>query len=72
MIAAVKAQNKDIKKKELARIRRMPTEQRAKARGVLKQRLAERAKAVKDKLPSKISDPGHLQRLISNTRTLKV
>ena len=72
MLAAVKTQNKDIKKKELARIRRMPTDQRAKARSVLKQRLAARAKAVKDKLPTKISDPAHLQRLISASRTLKV
>ena len=72
MLASVKAQNKQIKKKELARIRRLPTSERAKARGILKARLSQREKAIKEKLPSKISDPGQLRRTVAQSRTLKV
>ena len=72
MLASVKTQNKDIKKRELARIRKLPTNQRAKARGDLKERLKARTKAVQEKLPSKVTGPGHLQSLIARSRTLKV
>ena len=72
MFATIKAQNKQIKKKELARIRRLPTNEREKARGVLKARLIQREKALKEKLPSKISDSSQLRRTVDQSRTLKV
>ena len=72
MVAAVKAQNKISKKRELSRIRRMPSENRAKARAELQERLKAREKAVNEKLPSKVDSPSHLQTLMSSSRVLKV
>ena len=72
MIATVKQQNKVIKKKELARIRRLPNQERAKARAQLKIKLAQRHKAIIDKLPSKITDSAQIQKAIAQSRTLKV
>ena len=72
MVGAVKQQNKEIKKRELARIRRMPSEQRAKARTDLKEKLKARAKAVAEKLPSKVASPSHLSSLMSQSKVLKV
>jgi len=62
--ANTKAENKAIKKRELAKIRRMPQKDRAAARARLKQLLKERLDAVMKKLPAKIQTPGQLRELM--------
>ena len=71
MLAAVKKQNKEIKRKQLAKIRRMPADQRAAARKSLKEQLKKREEEIASRLPTKIESAKHLQSLIAK-RTLKV
>jgi len=80
-IATMNKQNKEIKKRELAKIRRMPAGVRAKMRKQLAEKLKERSDNIKKRLPSKIMNPGHLRQLMQkggtralqpNSRTLTV
>ena len=70
MLSTVKKENKEIKRKALAKIRKMNIDNRPAARKALNEQLKKREKAVKDKLPSKIT-PEQLQKLVGN-RTIKI
>jgi len=72
VLANVKAQNKDIKKREAAKIKKLPVKQRPAARKKLKEALKARADKVKTELPSKVQTPGQLRNLMTAFRTLKV
>jgi hypothetical protein len=63
-VGDIKSRNKLIKKKELARIRRLPQAQRAAERTKLKKILKERLESVTKKLPSKIQTPGQLREIM--------
>ena len=71
-LSTVAAENKDIAKKERARINNLPKTERAAARKKLKDALKQRVDKVKSKLPAKIQTPGQLKNLITSFRTLKV
>ena len=72
-IAVMNKQNKDIKKRELAKIRRMPTAVRGKMRKQLAEKLKQRADSIKSRLPSKITSPAQLRELLKGgPRTLTV
>jgi hypothetical protein len=71
-LANVKTQNKEIQKRETARIKKLPVKQRAAAKKKLKEALKERTNKVKRQMPSKIQTPGQLRNLMSGIRTLKV
>jgi len=66
-IANLKASHKDFKKKELAKIRKMPLKQRAALRKQLKERLKKQSDSLKSSLPSKI-DESSLRQLSKTTR----
>jgi hypothetical protein len=71
-LANVKTQNKEIQKRETARIKKLPVKQRAAAKKKLKEALKERTDKVKRQMPSKIQTPGQLRNLMAGIRTLKV
>ena len=72
-IAVMNKQNKDIKKRELAKIRRMPTAVRGKMRKQLAEKLKQRADNIKKRLPTKIVSPAQLRELLKGgPRTLTV
>jgi hypothetical protein len=71
-LANVKAQNTDIRKREVAKINKLPVKQRSAARKKLKEALKARADKVKTELPSKVQTPGQLRNLMTAFRTLKV
>ena len=71
-MTTLKKQNKEIKKRELAKIRRMPAGVRAKMRKQLTAKLKERSDNMKKRLPSKVMNPGHLRQLLQKRRTLTV
>jgi hypothetical protein len=64
LVANLKTSNKIIKKKELARIRRLPHKERAAARQILKEQLKQRLQNITKKLPAKIQTPGHLREIM--------
>ena len=68
----MKAQNKDIKKREAAKIKKLPVKQRPAARKKLNEALKQREDKVKKELPSKVQTPGQLRNLMGAFRTLKV
>jgi Tfp pilus assembly protein PilO len=68
----VKKQNKEIKKREDVKIKKLPVKQRSAARKKLKEALKLRLDKVRKQLPSKIETPGQLKGLMSAFRTLKV
>jgi len=59
------AQNKEIKKRELAKIKKVPQKFRAKMRTDLKKQLKERTDRIKAKLPAKIADAQKLKEAVS-------
>ena len=63
-IATMNKQNKEIKKRELAKIRRMPAGVRAKMRKQLALKLKERSDSIKKHLPSKVTSPAMLGDLL--------
>ena len=66
MIDAVKKQNKEIRRKQLGKIRRMPADQRDAARKQLKEQLKKREESIKKRYPPKVNNPAHLRALIRN------
>ena len=64
LVSSLKASNKVIKKKELARIRRLPQKDRAAARQKLKDQLKQRLQNITKKLPTKIQTPGQLREIM--------
>ena len=71
-LANVRAENKGIKKRESAKIKKLPVKQRPEARKRLKAALQKREQAVKIKLPAKVQTPGQLRGLMQAFRTLTV
>ena len=71
-LANVKNENKDIKKREAAKINKLPKAQRAAARKKLKDALKQRLDRVKQRLPGKVQTSGQLRNLMASFRTLKV
>ena len=71
-MANLKAENKEIRKRESAKIKKMPTKDRAAARKKLTAALKERTNELKKQLPSKVVSPGQLRNLMGKFRTLKV
>ena len=71
LIGEANSKNREIKKKELARIRKLPTKNRTAARKQLKALLKRRIDAVKSKFPPKISSPGQLREIMSK-KVLKI
>ncbi len=71
-MANLKAENKEIKKRESAKIKKLPTKDRVAARKKLKEALKERTDKLKKQLPGKVSSPGELRNLMGRFRTLKV
>lgn len=71
-IKNLKDQNKEIKKRESARIKKLPTKQRSAARKKLTEVLKERETKLKKQLPSKITSPEQLKSVMQTFRTLKV
>ena len=72
VIDKLKQENKTIRKREAAKIKKLPAKQRSQARKRLKEALKKREAQLQAKLPSKIQTPGHLRSLLSAFRTLKV
>ena len=62
----MKSQNKEIKKRELAKIKRVPQKFRAKMRADLNKKLKERSDSIKASLPAKIQDAQKLKQAISS------
>ena len=71
-INQVKTENKDIRKREAAKIKKLPVKDRAAARKKLTAALKARVEKVKKEIPSKVQTPGQLSNLIRGIRTLKV
>ena len=63
-VTAAKSETKQIKKRQLARIRRLPAAQRPKAREQLKTQLKEREAALKKRYPAKVSNIEELRRIM--------
>ena len=68
----LKDDNKAIKKRESAKIKRLPVKERAAARKKLAQMLKERVARLKKKLPGRVGSAGQLKNLMAAFRTLKV
>ena len=68
----VKAENKAIKKRELAKIRKLPVKERPAARKKLKEALKAREDKVKRSMPSKIETPGQMRSIMQAFRQLRV
>ena len=71
-INQVKTENKEIRKRETAKIKKLPVKDRPAARKKLSVALKERVEKVKKELPNKVETPGQLSNLIRGIRTLKV
>jgi hypothetical protein len=71
-INQVKTENKDIRKREAAKIKKLPTKDRPAARKKLTAALKARLTKIKKEMPSKIETPAQLSNLIKGIRTLKV
>ena len=61
----MKKQHKEIKKREMAKIKSAPKNKRASMKKELNSKLKERENALKKRLPSKIATPGQLRELLS-------
>ena len=71
-MANLRDENKAIKKRESAKIKRLPVKQRPAARKKLTQMLKERMARLKKKLPGRVGSAGQLKNLMAAFRTLKV
>jgi len=71
-INQVKTENKVIRKREGAKIKKLPTKDRPAARQKLTAALKARLEKVKKEMPTKVQTPGQLSNLIRGIRTLKV
>ena len=66
-LSQITIQNKDLRKRALARIRKMPVAARKGARDQLKKQLKERLDHVKRSLPSKITTRGQLSQIMKQS-----
>jgi len=71
-IAKVKASNKEIKKVELVKIRKLPAKQRPGAKKKLRDFLKDREQKIKESMPSKITSPAQLSSMLAKFKVLKV
>ena len=71
-INQVKTENKEIRKREAAKIKKLPVKDRPAARKKLSAALKARVDKVKKELPNKVETPGQLSNLIRGIRTLRV
>ena len=71
-INQVRTENKVIRKREGAKIKKLPTKDRPAARQKLTAALKARLEKVKKEMPTKVQTPGQLSNLIRGIRTLKV
>ena len=71
-IKKVKDENKLIKKRELAKIKKLPVKERPDARKKLKTALEQREDKVKTSMPTKIQTPGQLRSVMQQFKTLRV
>ena len=71
-MANLRDENKAIKKRESAKIKRLPVKERPAARKKLTQMLKERMARLKKKLPGRVGSAGQLKNLMAAFRTLKV
>ena len=71
-VANVKAENKAIKAREHAKIKKMPVKQRKAARQKVRAALKQREQKVRKDLPARVSTPGELAALMKRFRVMKV
>jgi len=72
VVARVKAQNSEIKKREMDRIKKLPVKARKQAKAQLRAKLKARLSLLTSKLPTKVQTPAQLRELMGRMRTLKV
>ena len=71
-IKKVKDENKAIRKREAAKIKKLPQKERPAARKILKEALKKREDRVTKSMPSRIETPGQMRSVMQAFKTLTV